>query len=61
MEDGSDRAAYVRVAAALHGLDLSAAELERVTAAFALVCRFAAPALAWPVPAECEAAPQFRA
>lgn len=61
MDDFSDQAAYVRAAAALQGFDLTAAELARVTAAFALVCRFAAPARDWPVPSECEPAPQFRA
>ncbi len=60
MDEAFDPAAYVRAAAALQALDLDAAETERVTAAFRLVMRFAAPALDWPVTAETDPAPVFR-
>jgi hypothetical protein len=60
MDEPFDPAAYVPAAAALHALNLDAAETQRVTAAFALVMRFAAPALDWPVGPETEPAPVFR-
>jgi hypothetical protein len=59
MSDAFDPAAYVPAAAALQRLDLDAAETHRVTAAFALVIRFAQPALDWPVGPETDPAPVF--
>ena len=59
MSDAFDPAAYVPVAAALQALNLDAAETQRVIAAFALVARFAGPALDWPVGPETDAAPVF--
>lgn len=61
MDEGFDTAAYVRMASAMQGLGLDAAELARVTEAFALVMRFAEPALAWPVDVTVEPAPVFQA
>jgi hypothetical protein len=60
MEKASDIDAYVQAAASLQGLGLNEEELARVTAAFALVARFAEPALAWPVPVTVEPAPVFK-
>jgi hypothetical protein len=60
MDEPFDPAAYVPAAAALQALNLDAAETQRVTAAFALVMRFAAPALDWPVGPETDPAPVFR-
>ncbi len=60
MDAAFDPTDYVRAAAALQELDLNEAELQRVTAAFALVTRFAQPALDWPVGPEVEAAPIFQ-
>jgi Protein of unknown function (DUF4089) len=51
---------YVRSASALMALGLDEAETARVTAAFALVARFAEPALDWPAGPEIEAAPVFQ-
>ncbi len=59
MGEAFDPAAYVPAAATLQALNLDAAETQRVTAAFALVMRFAAPALDWPVGPETEPAPVF--
>ncbi|MBW4023218.1 MAG: DUF4089 domain-containing protein [Proteobacteria bacterium] len=59
MDEAFDPADYVRAAAVLQGLNLDAAETERVTAAFALVMRFAAPALDCPVGPETDPAPVF--
>jgi hypothetical protein len=59
-EAAFDPAAYVPAAAALQALNLDPAEVERVTAAFALVMRFAQPALDWPVGPETDPAPSFR-
>lgn len=59
MDEAFDPAGYVRAAAALQGLNLDAAEIARVTAAFALVARFAQPALDWPVGPETDPAPVF--
>ena len=56
----SDPLAYVTAAAPLVGLHLSPARLAEVAAAFALVQRFAAPALEYDLPAEAEPAPVFR-
>jgi hypothetical protein len=61
MDEAFDPAAYVPAAAALQGLALDAAETARVTAAFALVMRFARPALDWPVGPETDPAPIFSA
>jgi len=60
MDEAFDPAAYVPAAAALQALNLDAAETHRVAAAFALVMRFAAPALDWPVGPETDPAPVFR-
>ncbi|WP_284947516.1 DUF4089 domain-containing protein [Acidisoma cladoniae] len=61
MADGtSSTEAYVRSAAELLDLGLDEAETMRVIAAFALVARFAQPALDWPVGPETETAPIFR-
>jgi hypothetical protein len=60
MEEATDIAAYVRAAASLQGLGLDEAELARVTAAFALVARFAEPVLSWPVEVTVEPAPIFQ-
>jgi hypothetical protein len=60
MDEPFDPAAYVPAAAALQALNLDAAETQRVTAAFALVMRFAAPALDWPAGPETDPAPVFR-
>ncbi len=48
--DDAAIAAYVRAAAPLAGLALDTAREAAVIAAFALVCRIAAPALAYPLP-----------
>jgi 1-carboxybiuret hydrolase subunit AtzG-like len=48
--DPNEIAAYVRAAAPLAGLALDAEREAAVIAAFALVCRIAAPALAYPLP-----------
>jgi hypothetical protein len=60
MAEAFDVAAYVPAAAALQALNLDAAETQRVTAAFALVARFAQPALDWPVGPETDPAPVFQ-
>jgi hypothetical protein len=60
MNEAFDTAAYVRATAELQALNLDEAETQRVIAAFALVMRFARPALDWPVPPEVEPAPVFR-
>jgi hypothetical protein len=60
MGEAFDPAAYVPAAARLQALNLDEAETRRVTAAFALVMRFAAPALDWPVGPETDPAPVFR-
>jgi hypothetical protein len=60
MTEAFDPAAYVRATAALQALNLDEAETQRVIAAFALVARFAAPALDWPVGPEVEPAAVFR-
>ena len=60
MDEAFDPAAYVQAAAALQALNLDAVETARVTAAFALVMRFAQPALDWPVEPTTEPAPVFR-
>jgi hypothetical protein len=60
MDEAFDPADYVRAAASLQGLNLDEAETQRVIAAFALVMRFAAPALAWPAGPEVEPAAVFR-
>ena len=60
MDEAFDPAAYVPAAAALQALNLDAAETERVTAAFALVMRFAEPALGWPVGPGTDPAPIFQ-
>jgi len=59
MDEAFDPADYVRAAASLQGLNLDEAETRRVTAAFALVMRFAKPALDWPVGPETDPAPIF--
>jgi hypothetical protein len=61
MDEALDLAAYVRAASAMQALNLDAAETERVTAAFALVMRFAGPALDWPAGPETDPAPIFSA
>ena len=48
--DAFSVAAYVKAAALLAGLSLDAEREAAVAAAFALVCRIAAPALAYPLP-----------
>ncbi len=60
MDEAFDVAAYVSAAAALQALNLDDVELQRVTAAFALVARFAEPALDWPAGPETDPAPIFR-
>ena len=60
MDEAFDVVAYVPAAAALQALHLDAAETERVTAAFALVMRFAKPALDWPAGPETDPAPIFQ-
>jgi Protein of unknown function (DUF4089) len=60
MDEAFDPADYVRAAAALQALNLDEAETRRVTAAFALVMRFAEPALDWPAGPEVETTPVFR-
>ena len=59
MSEAFDPAAYVPAAAGLQALNLDAAETERVIAAFALVARFARPALDWPAGPETDPAPVF--
>jgi hypothetical protein len=59
MDEAFDPADYVRAAASLQGLNLDEAETRRVIAAFALVMRFAKPALDWPVGPETDPAPIF--
>jgi hypothetical protein len=60
MDEAFDPTAYVPAAAALQALNLDPVETQRVTAAFALVMRFAQPALDWPVGPETDAAPLFQ-
>ncbi len=60
MDEAFDPAAYVPAAAASQALNLDADEIRRVTAAFALVMRFAKPALDWPVAPAVEPAPVFQ-
>ena len=60
MDEAFDPAAYVPAAAALQALNLDPVETQRVTAAFALVMRFAQPALDWPVGPETDLAPVFQ-
>ena len=60
MDEAFDVAAYVPAAAALQALNLDAAETQRVIAAFALVMRFAGPALDWQVGPETDPAPVFQ-
>jgi len=57
--DNFDARAYVAAAAPLVGLAFTPERVEQVAAAFALVVRIGAPALARGVPAEVEPAPVF--
>jgi hypothetical protein len=61
MDEAFDPAAYVPAAAALQALNLDAVETQRVIAAFALVAKFAQPALDWPAGPEIDPAPIFSA
>ena len=54
-----DAVAYVTAAAPLMGLALTPDRVEQVAAAFALVLRIGAPALAFTLPPEAEPAPVF--
>jgi hypothetical protein len=54
-----DAVAYVTAAAPLIGLALTPERIEQVAAAFALVVRIGAPALAYTLPPEAEPAPAF--
>lgn len=55
-----DAVRYLEETAPLAGLALTPEEVEKVAAAFALVVRFGAPALACELPADAEPAPVFR-
>jgi hypothetical protein len=57
MDEVFDVAAYVPAAAALQALNLDEVETQRVTAAFALVAKFAQPSLDWPAGPETDPAP----
>jgi hypothetical protein len=57
--DAFDAKAYVAAAAPSVGLVLAPDRIEQVAAAFALVVRMAAPALAYSMPADVEPAPVF--
>ena len=56
---GIDPVRYVTEAAPLIGLALTSEQVEQVAAAFALVVRFGAPALAFELPPDAEPAPVF--
>ncbi|CAN5500134.1 hypothetical protein BH11PSE11_BH11PSE11_13570 [soil metagenome] len=60
MQDLDAITRYVDAAAALHGLPMNAEQRQRVINTFALNAGVAAALLAFPLPAEVEAAPVFR-